>query len=552
MRDPYEIELPPNIRQAIRSGPVPVLRDVDLLYDIDPDALTLGERVIAFAHQHLKTPEGLLVGKPLQLDPYQQAFIIAIFDNPVQTHTAVLSVGRRNGKTLVLATLMLAYLIGPLAGQHDSLASAAQSRDQAALIFALMSKTVALSDDIQKHLHMVPSKKHITSIPTGSEYFAMSADAKTGFGRALRFVVLDESGQIRGESSEYVSMLETSQGSFEDPLFVTISTQAPSDQDWLSITIDDAVRSGDPHTVAHVYEADKDCDLMDEEQWHKANPGLGKFRSLADMRKQMVRAARLPSREANARNLLLNQRVAQVGLWLAPTAWRDCGGPIDESIFRDGRKVSLGLDLSARQDLTAAVLAAMDDDGAVHLKPYVFCPTEGIEERAKRDRTPYDTWVREGHMVPLGGRSMDYQQICEYLAREFQDEGIDIEVIAFDRWRIEDFQQRAEEEGLAEVEGPVEWLGIGQGYHGFSPPVTAFESLLLDTRIRHGNHPLLTMGAANAIAVENAAGEKKLDKSRATARIDPLVAAVMAVYCVSEKADNTEGPSVYENEAAVV
>ena len=104
----------------------------------------------------------------------------------------------------------------------------------------------------------------------GSEYFAMSADAKTGYGRALLVVVLDESGQIRGPTNEYVDMLRTSQGSYENPLFVTISTQAPSDNDWLSVQIDDGIRSQNPHTVVHLYCADPDADLLDKAQWKKA------------------------------------------------------------------------------------------------------------------------------------------------------------------------------------------------------------------------------------------------------------------------------------------
>jgi phage terminase large subunit-like protein len=61
-----------------------------------------------------------------------------------------------------------------------------------------------------------------------------------------------------------------------------------------------------------------------------------------------------------------------------------------------------------------------------------------------------------------------------------------------------------------------------------SPRVEHFESLLLQGRIRHGAHPLLNMAAANAIALKDAAGNRKLDKAKSTQRIDPLVAAVMA------------------------
>jgi phage terminase large subunit-like protein len=176
----------------------------------------------------------------------------------------------------------------------------------------------------------------------------------------------------------------------------------------LSLWIDDAIRSGDPHTVCHLYAADDDADLMDEAQWAKANPGLGIFRSRKDLQEQLKQAARIPAIEASARNLLLNQRVALESLWLAPAVWKSNSRAPDLDVFRNSTHVAMGLDLSARNDLTAAILAARDDDGVVHLLPFVFTPARGVEERAARDRAPYDAWVRDGFMFTTPGATVDY------------------------------------------------------------------------------------------------------------------------------------------------
>lgn len=547
-RRPKVHSLPALIAGAVKSGPVPVLRDVHWLYQHAPDELTLGEQVILFGELYLRVPEGIKVGQPLVLDPFQKAFILAVVDNPHGTRDAVLSMARRNGKTFVLAIIVLAYLAGPLAIQNATIASAAQSRDQAALLFNLMTKMVAMSPEISPLLRIIPSSKRIISLATGTEYYAMSADARTGYGRALRVVVLDESGQIRGPNDEYVDMLRSSQGSFSDPLFVTISTQAPSDNDWLSIQIDDGVRNQSPNAVVHLYCADPGADMLDPEQWEKSNPGLGSFRSRDDLQDQLERASRLPVQEATARNLLLNQRVAQVSLWLAPSPWRDCGGEIDFHLFQH-TTVALGLDLSSRNDLTAAVLAACDDEATVHLLPYVFCPLQGIEERSKRDRTPYDTWVRDGLMVGLAGASMDYDQIMEFLRDEFERLEISPDLIEFDRWRIELAKAAAERVGFAQG---AEWHEVGQGYRDMSPRIENFEGLMLNGKLRHGNHPLLTMGAANAIATKDPTGARKVDKSKSTARIDPIVAAVMAAFPVSEGVVELEDSMYNDMDRAVI
>ncbi len=537
------LELPGYVQAAIRCGPVPVLRNVDWVFENEPETLTLGEQVIAFAHQHLVVPEGMHVGEPLRLTVSQQAFILAVVDNPDGTREAVLSVAKRNGKTFVMAVLILAYLIGPLSEQNITVASAAMSRDQAALIFRLMVKMISVSPSLESFLHVIPSSKRIVSLPTGSEYFAMSADAKTGHGRALKLVVLDESGQIRGETDPYVEMLETSQGSYDDSLFVSMSTQAPSDLDWLSITIDDAVRSGAKTSVVHLYEADKDCDLMDESQWLKSNPGLGVFRSEDDLRRQLERAKRLPAKEAGARNLLLNQRISQVSLWLAPSPWKACSGEVNLEVFRKAKRVSVGIDLSSRLDLTAAVFAAADETKTVHLLPYCYTPQQGLEERSRRDRTPYDAWVRDGKLVALPGASIEYEDVAGHLKMVSEELGFIVSTIEYDRWNWRYFWAAAQKVGFAPK---VEPTPVGQGYQSFSPRIACFESLLVEGRLRHGGHPLLTMAAANAIAVQDPAGNKKLDKSKSTARIDPIVAAVMATFPVSEGLEETR-VSIYED-----
>src|SRR3546814_6236274 len=61
-----------------------------------------------------------------------------------------------------------------------------------------------------------------------------------------------------------------------------------------------------------------------------------------------------------------------------------------------------------------------------------------------------------------------------------------------------------------------------------SPALDALGADLLQERLRHGGHPALAMCAANAVAVPDPAGNRKLDQSKATGRIDGTVALAMA------------------------
>ena len=252
--------------------------------------LTRGEKVIAFCEKYCKVPEGALVGLPLKFEEFQRKFILDVYDNPHGTKNGYLSIARKNGKSAVIAALLLAHLVGPEAKLNSQIVSGAMSREQAAIIHSLASKMVAMSPFLSSIVRIVPSGKRLYGLPMNVEYKALSAEAKTTHGLSPILAIIDEAGQIRGPQSDFIDAITTAQGAHDNPLIIVVSTQAASDADLLSIWIDDALTSDDPHTVVHLYAADKDAELMDINGWRAANPAMGIFRSEADVEKQ-ARAA---------------------------------------------------------------------------------------------------------------------------------------------------------------------------------------------------------------------------------------------------------------------
>lgn len=62
-----------------------------------------------------------------------------------------------------------------------------------------------------------------------------------------------------------------------------------------------------------------------------------------------------------------------------------------------------------------------------------------------------------------------------------------------------------------------------------SPALMTTETMLLNNRVRHGNHPVLTMCAGNAVVKKDDAGNRKLTKAGSRGRIDGMVSLVMAL-----------------------
>lgn len=481
--------------------------------------MTRGEKVVAFIHQYCRVPEGKLIGQPLVLAEFQKRFILDVYDNPEGTTDGYLSIARKNGKTGLIAGILLAHLVGPEAKQNSQIVSGAMSREQAGIVFNLACKMIQLNPKLSEIVHIVPSNKRLIGLPCNVEYKALAAEGKTTHGLSPILAILDEVGQVRGPQDDFIDAITTAQGAHDAPLLLAISTQAATDADMFSVWLDDAEKSGDPHIVSHVYSAPADADLEDEDAWKAANPALDLFRSRADMVKQATRAKRMPSAENTFRNLNLNQRVSTVSPFVSPGVWKACGG--EPSLLYD-MKVYSGLDLSARTDLTACIITGRDEDGVAHVHPYFWTPEQGLYERAKRDRYPYDAWVRDGWLRTTPGATVDYAFVASEMAEILAD--LDLEMVAFDRWRIDVFKKDADSVG---VEFPL--VPFGQGFKDMSPALDILEADLLNERIRHGNHPVLSMCAANAVVTKDAAGNRKLDKHKATGRIDGMVALAMAL-----------------------
>lgn len=482
--------------------------------------MTRAARIIAFIQRYCRTPDGEHVGKPLVLAEFQRDFIRSIYDNPAGTRRAILSLARKNGKTALIAGLLLAHLVGPEAKLNAQLVSGAMSRDQAALVFKLASDMVRLSPELSELVRIIPSGKRLIGLPLNTEFRALAADGKTAHGLSPVLAILDEVGQVRGPQSDFIDAITTSQGAHAEPLLIAISTQAASDADLLSIWIDDAKASNDPRIVCHLYAAPEGCELMDESAWKAANPALGVFRSLDDLREQLTQAQRMPSMENSARNLLLNCRVSTESPFVSPDVWKACAGDGKISTSLDG-PVFAGLDLSARTDLTALVIVGKVD-GVWQVQPHFWTPEQGIHDRARRDRAPYDVWARQGFLHTTPGATVDYEIVAQDMAAILAD--LNVQAIAYDRWRIDLLRKELERVGC-----DLPLVPWGQGYKDMAPALDALEAELLNQRIAHGMHPVLTMCAANAVVTKDPTGARKLDKSRATGRIDGMQALAMAI-----------------------
>jgi phage terminase large subunit-like protein len=482
--------------------------------------------VITFIHRNLRIPDGPRVGQPLILESWQQAELRAIYDNPAGTRRAILSRGRKNAKTTTAAALLLAHLCGPPARDkpNSQLVSAAQSRDQAGLIFFAGCKMIRLNPDLARIIRIKESGKELHCRELGTVYRALSAEAHTAFGLNPSFTVFDELGRCYGPRSQLYEALETATGSQRDALTIIISTQAPNDGDLLSLLIDDAKLGYDPRVVLSLHTAPPELDPFAEETIKLANPGWGTIINPKEVLAMASDAKRMPAREAQYRNLILNQRVEVNNPFVSLSAWAACG---DSPAPLDGLEVYAGLDLSATTDLTALVLIGRKAGGKWHVHPHFWLPTEGLLDRAIADRAPYDEWRARGYLQTTPGRVVSYDWVAQYLRRQFTK--YNIKKVAFDRWNFKHFKPWLERAGFTAQMIEERFVEFGQGLQSMSPALRDLEQVILEHQLAHGGHPVLTACITGAVIEQDAAGNRKVNRKRSTSRVDGLIALAMAI-----------------------
>jgi phage terminase large subunit-like protein len=417
-------------------------------------------------------------------------------------------------------------LCGPEAEQRGECYSAANDRFQAGKIF---NEMCAIIENVPWMKRRVSIRRHskeledIGSGGTGSTFAALSSDVGTKHGLSPSFFVYDELGQA--SDRELFDVLDSAMGARAEPIGLVISTQAARDDAPLSELIDYGLKVkrgeiADPSFDLELWSAPADADPWNAKTWKLANPALGDFRSVEDVRRMALQAQRLPSREASFRNLILNQRVDTTAHFLSAAVWKQCTGPVDVDRLR-GRPAYAALDLGASRDLTALVMLFEDDDGTLDVVPFFWLAGD-LREHEDTDKAPYSLWRDQGHLIHGGEKTLDPRLVALKIA-ELHGE-FNIRSIAYDRWRIADLKRELESIGC-----DVELSPYGQGFKDMTFALGELERLVFESKLRTGGNPILTWNISNTKVETDPAGNRKPAKHKSTGRIDGCVALAMAV-----------------------
>jgi phage terminase large subunit-like protein len=278
--------------------------------------------------------------------------------------------------------------------------------------------------------------------------------------------------------------------------------------------------------VLSLYTAPQALDPFHIDTIKLANPALGNFLNKREVKAMAADAERMPAREGDYRNLVLNQRVESYQAFVSPGEWAACGAePQDIS----GVPIYAGLDLSEARDLTAFVMIG-NVGGAWQVHGTYWLPEKGLREKSIKDHIPYDVWQRKGLLETTPGATVSYEIVAQHLFEIFQK--YNVSKCGFDRWHMAQLKPWLVKAGFSEMTIEEKFQDFGQGTKSMAPALRTFEEAIANRKLSHGGHPILNMCSANAVVEGNDSGKdssnRKLSKKRSNGRIDAMIALTMA------------------------
>lgn len=492
-------------------------------------------RVVRFFENELTHAKGTAAGEKFVLTPWQYKLLRRLFgwkhkaSNLRKYRTLYLEIPRKNGKTTLGSGICL-YCLDADKELGAEVVAAAANQEQAAIIFETAKEMVRANFKMDKRIKTY--RRSMAVWETGSSFKVISAVAKTKHGTNLSAFAVDE---LHAQPDrELVDVLDTSMAYRAQPLRIFLTT-AGFDKNSIcweyhdyAVKVNEGVIS-DPSFLGAIYAADPEDDWKDEKTWYKANPNLGITVRLDYLREQCAKAKEVLAYENTFKRLHLNIWTEQDSRWLPLDKWDDCKEDFTEDDLA-GRMCFVGMDMATTSDITAMCLVFPFEDGSFKVLPYFFVPEETVHRRSKKDRIPYDSWVKAGYILTTPGVICDYDFIRAKL--NSLKEKFNIEEVIIDRWNATQIATQLQGDDF-------EVMFFGQGYASMSSPTKEMSNLISAKKFKHTGHPVLRWMAQNVAIEQDAAGNIKPSKKKSKEKIDGIVATINALGRLILRQDTT-------------
>lgn len=498
-----------------------------------------GNRVCKFI-EYLPHTKGALRGQKIKLEPWQCWILTTIFgwrrrsDNRRRFGRVYIEVPRGNGKSSLSSGVALYCLLADREPGAE-VYSFATTRDQARIVFGDARQMATMCEPLRKKFGLEVLANSLVVTKTNSTFQPKSAEGSTLDGLNTHFACIDE---LHAHKTRAVyDVVETSIGKRLNPILWVITT-AGFDTAGICYEVRTMVREVLAKTVEDetqfgiIYTIDEGDDWKTEAALIKANPNWGVSVMPKMVLPLQLKAITLASAANNFKTKHLDVWCQAGAAWMDMTAWHKGERVVDLDDF-EGRSCVIGLDLGAKNDLTAKVYVfkTEGDDGRPRYQVFsrLYLPQTAID---KGTVSQYSGWADTGVIQVTGGAMTDLTRIEEELREDLSR--FDVQAIAYDPWQATQLANDLSEDGAPMVE-------YRNTVQNVSEPMKWLEALVQDGRLDHDGNPAMTWMMGNVVAKVDAKDNIFPRKERYESKIDGPVALIYALAMYLSDREDTGG-----------
>ena len=487
-----------------------------------------GERPIEFIETFCKQSQGTL-GAPLRLELFQKAYIQTLFGWREKAtgyrrfRETLFLVGRKNGKSTLLAAIALYLLIADYEGAAE-IYSVATKKDQAKKTLTEAVNMVKQSPELRA---VIKKRRNDIYFPaTASIFEALASDSNTLDGLNSHAVIIDELHAIRDRNLYEVMKQSTS--SRRQPLVIMITTNGTVRESIFDNIYELARDIADGKIVEDtflpiLYELDAREEWTEPTAWAKANPGLGTIKQYSTLAAFVERAKKNPADLPGVLCKDFNVPETSSSVWLSYEEIKS-DAVFDMQEIYNTYAVG-GCDLSATTDLTCASLMIRKsrDDPTIYVIQHYFLPQKKIDQLDEHNtqEAPYKLWRDRGLLTVCDGNRVDYSAVTEWFCQMRDEYKIDAFKVGYDRALAGYWVDEMKSNGF-------EMCAVAQGPFTWSQPMREMGAALADKKVNYNKNPVLVWCLSNTASKKSGVNNIQPVKISDKRRIDGMVSLLNA------------------------
>lgn len=487
-----------------------------------------GERPIIFIERFCKQSQGTL-GAPLRLELFQKAFIQTLFGWLLKEtgyrrfRETLFLVGRKNGKSTLLAALALYMLVADYEGAAE-IYSVATKKDQARKTLTEAVNMVKQSPELRA---IIKKRRNDIYFPaTASTFEALASDSNTLDGLNSHAVIIDELHAIRDRNLYEVMKQSTS--SRRQPLVIMITTSGTVRESvfdnlyGLACDIADGKVTEDTFLPV-LYELDARAEWTDPQAWIKANPGLGTIKQYATLAAFVERAKKNPEDLPGVLCKDFNVPETSASVWLSFEDIKNDATFTMQDVYNT--YAIGGCDLSATTDLTCATLLIRRsrEDDTVYVLQHYFIPQKRIDQLDEHNsqEAPYKIWAERELLTICDGARVDYSEVTAWFCQMRDEFKIDAFAVGYDRALAGYWVNEMKANGF-------DMRAVAQGPYTWSQPMREMGAAFADKKVNYNRNPVLVWCLSNTAVKKSGVNNIQPVKVSDRRRIDGAVSLLNA------------------------